>query len=92
MAEQISKLKKASTPDIRVVLGKGQVKAMAISNLARENKMTASEIVLNLREWVTGYSDQKLLDEIGNLRSGHEEQGKLTEPREPPVIRLPSLF
>lgn len=96
MAEEISRLKNASTPNVRVVSGKGQVKAMAISNLARENKMTAPEIILNLREQgylVFGWNQyQKLLDEIGNLISGHEEQGKLTELPEPPVLRLPLPF
>ena len=96
MAEQISKSNEASTPDVTVVLSKGRVKAIAISNLAGENNMTVSEVILDLGK--QGYlvsrwnQYQKLLDEIGNLSCDHEEQGKLTEPPEPPVIRLPLPF
>ena len=84
MAEQMSNLIKTFIPDVRVVLGKGQVKAMAISNLARENKMTASDIIVSLREegyLVLGWDEyRKLLDEIGKLIDQPEEEGTLTEP------------
>ena len=84
MAEQMSNLIKTFIPDVRVVLGKGQVKAMAISNLARENKMTASDIILSLREegyLVLGWDEyRKLLDEIGKLLAQPKEGGTLTEP------------
>ena len=71
-------------PDVRVAIGRGKVKPIAISQLARENRTVGPEIILNLRERgyiVLGWDQyQKLLDEIGNLISGNEEQGRITEP------------
>jgi len=71
-------------PDVRVAVGRGEVKPIAISQLARENKTIGPEIILNLRQQgyiVLGWDRyQKLLDEIGNLISGNEEQSRITEP------------
>ena len=71
-------------PDVRIIVGKGQVMAVAISKLARENRVTTFEIARSLVELgykVLGWDEyHRLLDEIGNLIPGDEQQGKPTEP------------
>lgn len=93
-AEDKSLVRVFYAPDVRVAVGKGEVKPIAISQLARQNKTIGPEIILNLRQQgyiVLGWDQyQKLLDEIGNLISGEEEQGGITEsPRT--VISLDEL-
>jgi len=81
--DEASSVKAMLSPDVRIMIGSGEVKVVAISRLARENKTTASETISNLQE--QGYTvlawDQyeEVLDEIGNLIS--EGKGdRITEP------------
>jgi len=60
------------------------VEVIAPSDLAKEYKMTILQIILAAQQ--QGYTVLdwhqylKLLDEIGNLIGGDEQQGKTTEP------------
>lgn len=81
--DEVTSVKAMLSPDVRIVVGNGEIKVVAISRLARENKTTASEAISNLQE--QGYTvlawDQyeEVLDEIGNLIS-EGKGGRITAP------------
>ena len=91
LGKQMSKLKEPS--DVRIIIGKGEIKAVAISKLARQCRVTTLEVAGELRQQgykVFGWNQyQKLLYEIGKLIGGDEEQGENTEPTSPIAIGVP---
>jgi len=74
--EDLSRWRDAHKSDVRVVLKEG-VGVIAISELAREYKMTVPEIILAAQEqgyMVLGWDEyQNLLDEIGSLIGGNKK-------------------
>jgi hypothetical protein len=89
--EDLSRWRDAHKSEIRVVVGKGGVGVIAISELARKYKVTVPQITLIAQEQgytVLGWDGyQNLLDEIGKLISRDEEQGGIT--RSSPAIGIP---
>jgi len=79
--EDLAKWREAWKSDVRVVIGKEGVGVIAISELAREYKMTVPEIILAVEQ--QGYillcwdDYQTLLDEIGSLIGEDEESGTI---------------
>ncbi len=75
--EDLSRWRDTHKSEIRVVAGKGGVTVIAISELAREYKVTVSQIILATQQQgytVLGWDQyQKLLDEIGSLIGEDEE-------------------
>lgn len=91
--EDLSRWREAYKSEVRVVIGKGRVEVIAPSELAGEYKTTVSQISLAAQQQgyvVLGWEQyQKLLDEIGRLIGGDEEQGKTTEPSGHTVVGIP---
>jgi len=79
--EDLAKWRAAWKSDVRVVIGKEGVGVIAISELAREYKMTVPEIILAVEQ--QGYillcwdDYQTLLDEIDSLIGEDEESGTI---------------
>ena len=77
--EDVQRWRETYKSDVRVVIGKGRVRVMATSELAKEYKTTVSQITLVAQQQgyiVLGWDKyQKLLDEIGKLIGRDEEQG-----------------
>lgn len=75
--EDLAKWRSVWKSDIRVVLGKEGVAAIAISELARKYQTTVSQVVLTAQQQgytVLGWDDyQHLLDEVGSLIGGDEK-------------------
>lgn len=69
--EEVSSLKGAYTPDIRIMVGNEKVKPIPLSKIARESNVTVSQIIRIVRQ--QGYmvldwgQYQRLLDEISKL-------------------------
>ena len=78
--EDLAKWREAYKSDIRVVVGKGKVEVMAASGLVAQQQ---GYIVLGWDQY------QKLLDEIGNLISQNEQQGKTIAPSGHMVVGIP---
>jgi len=82
--EDRSRWRAAHKSEIRVVIGKGQVHVMANSDITGKGETAVSHripfgqqqgyIILNWDQY------QKLLDEIGKLINGNDEQGKQRLP------------
>lgn len=75
--EDLVKWRAAWKSDVRVVLSKDGVTVIAVSELARQYKMTVPEIILAAQQQgyiMLGWDQyKKLLDEIGKLIAGDEE-------------------
>ncbi len=75
--EDLAKWRSAWKSDVRVVVGKEGVTVIAVSELAREYKMTVPEIILAVEQQdytVLGWDEyQNLLDEIDSLIGEDEE-------------------
>lgn len=82
--EDLSRWRDDHKSDIRVVIGKGRVEVITLSELAKEYKTAASQVILVAQQQtytVLGWDQhQKLLDEIGKLIGEDKEQGKITGP------------
>ena len=82
--EDLSRWRDAHKSDIRVVIGKEGVRVIAVSELAKEYKTAASQVILVAQQQaytVLGWDQhQKLLDEIDKLIGNGEEQGRITSP------------
>lgn len=69
--KKVGKRREANKSDIQVVIGKGKVKVIATSELAKEYKTTVSQVILDAQRQgytVLGWEQyQKLLDEIVSL-------------------------
>lgn len=91
--EDVQRWRGVYKADVRVVIGKGRVRVMATSELAKEYKTTVFQITLVAQQQgyiVLGWDKyQKLLDEIGKLIGGDEEQGRITDPPEHRVVGIP---
>ena len=76
-SEDWSRWREAYKSDVRVVIGKGRVRVMTTSELAKEYKATVSQVVLIAQQQgyiVLGWDQhQKLLAEISKLIGGDEE-------------------
>ena len=82
--EDLSRWRDDHKSDIRVVIGKGRVEVITASELAKEYKTAASQVILVAQRQsytVLGWDQhQKLLDEIHKLIGGDDEQGRITGP------------
>jgi len=82
-SEDLSRWREAYKSEVRVIIGKGRVEVVTPSEVANEYETTVSEIILAPQEQgytVLGWDQYRaLLDEIGNLIGGNEEQGKTIE-------------
>ena len=82
-SEDLSRWREAYKSEVRVIIGKGRVEVVTPSEVANEYETTVSEIILAPQEQgytVLGWDQyRELLDEIGNLIGGNEEQGKTIE-------------
>lgn len=91
--EDLSRWRDAHKSEIRVVASKKGVGVIAVSELAREYKVTVPEIIVAAQEQgytVLGWDQyQKLLDEIDKLIGGDEQHAKTTEPTKPMAIGVP---
>lgn len=69
--EDVQRWRGVYKADIRVVIGKGRVRVMATSELAKEYETTVSQVVLAAQQQgylMLGWDEyQNLLDEIGSL-------------------------
>jgi len=81
--EDLQRWREAYKSEVRVIIGKGRVALMTLSELASKYKTTVSQIILGAQhqgDIVLSWGQyQKLLDEIGKLIAGGEELGKTTE-------------
>ena len=75
--EDVQRWRETYKSDVRVVVGKGKVRVMTTSELAREYKTTVPQIILAAQQQgyiVLGWDQhQKLLAEISKLIGGDEE-------------------
>ena len=91
--EDLSRWRAAYKSEVRVLIGKGRVEVMAPSELAKEYKTTVSQVIRVAQQQgyiVLGWGQyQKLLDGIGSLIGGHDEQGKSMEASGHTVVGIP---
>ena len=82
--EDLSRWRDDHKSDIRVVIGKGRVEVITASELAKEYKTAASQVILVAQRQsytVLGWDQhQTLLDEIHKLIGGDDEQDRITGP------------
>jgi hypothetical protein len=83
-SEDIAKWRQAYKTKLHVVMGKGRVEVIAVSELAREYKTTVPQVILAAQQQgytVLGWDEyQNLLDGIGKLIGEDEQQDKAIEP------------
>jgi len=91
--EDVQRWREVYKAEVRVIIGKERVRAMAASELAKEYKTTVSQVILVAQQQgyiVLGWDQyQKLLDEIGNLIGQNEQQGKTIAPSGHMVVGIP---